>query len=219
MSNRHENFEKNKDVGGLFLFSLGVGTVCSLHFSYSYSSSLCYSVVVSMGVLWTMARSILYFEVHGTYLSHLQYGLITWSSTFKTYLKKVSILQNKAVKIVGGGNYCDRATPFYSKLRILKLVDMVFLEKAIFMFKFKMKMLPDQFSYYFMKTCQVYQKFTRASNHNNYFIPHSKSSETQRSIKYQGPLVWNSLDTSLKNCKTSNYFKAELKKLLLNKYT
>ena len=40
MFNGHENFEKNKDVGGLFLFSLGVGTVCSLHFSYFYSSSL-----------------------------------------------------------------------------------------------------------------------------------------------------------------------------------
>ena len=38
-------------------------------------------------------------------------------------------------------------------------------------------------------------------------------------IKYQGPLVWNSLDTSLKTCKTLNYFKAKLKKLLLNKYT
>ena len=34
--------------------------------------------------------------------SHLLYGLITWSSTFKTYLKKLSTLQNKAVKIVGG---------------------------------------------------------------------------------------------------------------------
>ena len=68
MFNGHENFEKNKDVGGFLLFSLGVGTVCSLRFSYSYSSSLCCSVVVSMGVPWTMARSILYFEVLGTYL-------------------------------------------------------------------------------------------------------------------------------------------------------
>ena len=58
--------------------------------------------------------------------SHLQYGLITWSSTFKNYFKKSSTLQNKAVEIVGSGNYCNRATPFYSKLRILKLVDMVF---------------------------------------------------------------------------------------------
>ena len=82
-----------------------------------------------------------------------------------------------------------------------------------------MKMLPDQLSNYFMKTCQDYQKFTRASNHNNYFIPNFKSSKTQRSIKYQGPLVWNSLDTSLETCKTLNYFKAKFKKLLLNKYT
>ena len=67
---------------------------------------------------------------------HLQYGLITWSLTFKTYLKTASIIQNKAVKIVGCGNYCDRATPFYAKLSILKLVDMVFLAKALFMFMF-----------------------------------------------------------------------------------
>ena len=79
----------------------------------------------------------------------MQYGLITWSTTFKSNLKKLSTLQNKAVKIVGGGKYYDRATQFYAKLRILKLVDMVFLEKALFVFKFEMKMLPDQFSNYF----------------------------------------------------------------------
>ena len=48
--------------------------------------------------------------------SHSQYGLIVWSSTFKTYLKKLTTLQNKAVKIVGGGKYFDHATPYYSKL-------------------------------------------------------------------------------------------------------
>ena len=207
-------------------------TKCAKYLGVTFDNSLSFKLHIdkltkklsrSVGILAKLkpylnskALLSLYYAI---FHSHLQYGLITWSSTFKTYLKKVSILQNKAVKIVGGGNYYDRATPFYSKLRILKLVDMVFLEKALFMFKFKMKMLPDQFSNYFMKTCQVYQKFTRASNHNNYFIPHFKSSKTQRSIKYQGPLAWNSLDTSLKTCKTLNYFKAKLKKLLLNKYT
>ena len=88
----------------------------------------------------TKALLNLYYAV---FHSHLQYGLITWSSTFKSYLKKLSTLQNKAVKIVGGGKYYDRATQFYANLRILKLVDMVFFEKALFVFKFKMKMLPD----------------------------------------------------------------------------
>ena len=127
-------------------------------------------------------------------------------------------MQNKAVKIVGGCNYCDRATPFYSKLRTLKLVDMVFLEMALFMFKFKIKILPVQFSNYFMKTYQVYQKFTRASLDNNYFIIRLKTSKTQQSIKYQGPLIWNSLDASSKTCKTLTVFKTKLKKTLLNKY-
>ena len=207
-------------------------TKCAKYLGVTFDNSLSFKLHIdkltkklsrSVGILAKLkpylnskALLSLYYTI---FHSHLQCGLITWSSTFKTYLKKVSIIQNKAVKIVGGGNFCDRATPYYSKLRIFKLIDMVFLEKALFMFKFKMKMLPDQFSNYFMKTCQVYQKFTRASNHNNYFIPHSKSSKTQRSIKYQGPLVWNSFDTSLKTCKTLNNFKAKLKKLLSNKYT
>ena len=40
---------------------------------------------------------------YATFHSHLQYGLITWIPTFKTYLKKLSNLQNKAEKIVGDG--------------------------------------------------------------------------------------------------------------------
>ena len=64
---------------------------------------------------------------------NLQYGLITWSSTFKTYLKKLACtLQNKGVKIVGAVKYYDQATQFYAKLFIPKLVDMVIFEKALF---------------------------------------------------------------------------------------
>ena len=61
-----------------------------------------------------------------------------------------------------------------------------------------MKMLPVQFNNYFMKTSQVYQKFTRASFDYNYLIPRLKTSKTQRSVKYQGPLIWNFLNASLK---------------------
>ena len=47
---------------------------------------------------------------------------------YKTYLKKLATLQNKAVKIVGNGTRNDRATPYYAKLKILKLQDLVKLE-------------------------------------------------------------------------------------------
>ena len=90
---------------------------------------------------------------------HLQYGLIILSSTFKTYFKTLSILQNKPFKIVGGGKYYDRATQFYAKLSILKLLDTVFVRKALFLLKFKIKILPGQFT----EASQIYEKFARAS--------------------------------------------------------
>ena len=64
--------------------------------------------------------------------SHLLYGLVVWGSTFPSYLKKLNSIQNKAVKLIGGGNYLDRVTPYYSKLNILKLPDLYKLETVKF---------------------------------------------------------------------------------------
>ena len=63
---------------------------------------------------------------------YLIYGLGAWGSTFPSYIEKLNILQNKAVKLIGGGNYLDRATPYHSKLNILKLPDLYKLEIAKF---------------------------------------------------------------------------------------
>ena len=95
---------------------------------------------------------------------------------------------------------------------------MVFFEKALFVFRFKMKMLPEKFSNCLTEVSQVYEKFTRASHQNNYFISLLNMSRAQRSIKYQGPLIWSALDADLKTCKTLQSFKAKLKNLLLQKY-
>ena len=44
---------------------------------------------------------------------HLLYGLVVWGSTFPTYMSKLESLQNKAVKIIGGGTTRESPTPFY----------------------------------------------------------------------------------------------------------
>ena len=58
---------------------------------------------------------------------YLIYSLVAWGSTFPSYIEKLNILQNKAVKLIGGGNYLHRATPYYSKLNILKLPDLQYI--------------------------------------------------------------------------------------------
>jgi len=45
-------------------------------------------------------------------------------------IKKICFLQDKAIRIIGGGSYRDHATLFYYKLKILKLPDLYKLETA-----------------------------------------------------------------------------------------
>jgi len=59
---------------------------------------------------------------------HLLYGLSIWDSTYPCYLKKLSILQNKAIKLISGGTPRDPATPYNSNLKILTLKDLFKIE-------------------------------------------------------------------------------------------
>ena len=92
-------------------------------------------------------------------------------------------------------------------------------EKALFVFKFKMKTLPAQFRKYFSEVSSVHERSTRASTQNNYFILFLKKSKLQNSIRYQGPRIWNSLDSTIKNSKSIKSFKSNLKRTLLEKYS
>ena len=76
--------------------------------------------------------------------SQLIYGLIIWGSTYFSYLKKLAVLQNRAILQVGlgGGNRYQRVTPFFVFLHELKLVDLFRLETAKFMLKFIHNKLP-----------------------------------------------------------------------------
>ena len=46
---------------------------------------------------------------YGIFHSNLHYGLNTWGSTYKSYLQELCVLQNKTLKILGGGKYYERA--------------------------------------------------------------------------------------------------------------
>ena len=163
----------------------------------------------------TSALCTLYYAL---FQCHIQYGIITWSSTYKTYLKKLATLQNKAVKIVGNGTWNDRANPYYAKLKILKLQDLVKPETAAFVYNYKSGQLPPTFQNYFTALNNIHVKPTRATSSHNFFVSFFKTLKLQRSIKYLGPKIWNSLDHEIKNSKSLKTFKSRLKYSLLESY-
>ena len=73
---------------------------------------------------------------------HLLYGITVWGNAFNKHLKRLAILQNKAVKLISGAQWHDHVTPSYLKLQIRKLNDLYLYEVAKLMLKHTRKKLP-----------------------------------------------------------------------------
>ena len=65
-------------------------------------------------------------------------------NTYETHLKTLKSLQNKAVKVIAGGQYLDDSTAYYKQLNILKIEDLYTLEVAKLMHKFSRKKTTPQ---------------------------------------------------------------------------
>ena len=86
---------------------------------------------------------------------YLLYGLPIWGSTYNTYQARLGALQNRAVKLIGGGNFRDSPNLFYSKLNILKLPDLFKHETAKLVCRFFHDDLPTTLTELFVKNSNV----------------------------------------------------------------
>ena len=149
--------------------------------------------------------------------SHLLYGLPVWASTCKTYLSKIKVLQNKAISIISEIPHKERVSPYYYKLQILKLDDLYQFELAKIMHQYTHNKLPIRFCNYFTYSCNSYSYSTRNSSKDHLLLPRFTTTRTQKSIKYKGAKLWNSLPETLRHM-SYRRFKSTYKSLLLEKY-
>ena len=152
---------------------------------------------------------------------HLFYGLVIWGSTYPTYLMIISTLQNKGVKLIGGGAFQYRATPFYYKLNIPKLTDLYKIEVSKLMCNIvhRPRHLSNNFTKYFEKACKISQRSTRSTIQENdlLYIPRFRSNRLQNSIRYQGVQIWNSIPHSIRLLPPI-FFKVKLKNFFVESY-
>jgi len=66
-----------------------------------------------------------------------------WENTYEIYLKKLVTLQNKAIKLIGGANRRDNASPYYKKVLILKPNEIYNYEVAKLMYLSTRNQLPN----------------------------------------------------------------------------
>ena len=97
-------------------------------------------------------RSLYYAMIH----PYLLYGITIWGNTYETHLKRLKSLQNKAVKVIAGGQYLIDLTAYYKQLNILKIENLYTLEGAKLMHKFFRNKLPNRFSCFYSNKCDTH---------------------------------------------------------------
>ena len=114
-------------------------------------------------------------------------------------------------------NFNEHSNPLFSKLKILKLPDLVFLHTALFMYDFHSGNLPVSFSNFFLQVNQKHSYNTRLSSKSSYCLPKVRTNFGKFNIRYAGAKCWNSVSESFKKLRKDK-FKEKLNDDFLRSY-
>ena len=162
-------------------------------------------------------KEILLQLYHALIYPHLLYAIPIWGSTYKSYLHKISILQNKAVKIVTQTKWNSSANSSYINLKVLKLNKLYLYEVGKIMCNLYHKQHPYNLNQYFSKSNVRHSRPTRCSSSLMFTIPLMKTTKLQQSFLYQGVKTWNSIPHNIKNSSFSK-FKSDSKQFFLTTF-
>ena len=96
---------------------------------------------LSSGILSLMIFSLdpLYYSLVYPFLT---YGLVVWGNAYATTIKPIVTLQKQALGIFTFSKQDAQSNPIFSQLRLIKFMDLVTMQTAIFMFQYYHNMLP-----------------------------------------------------------------------------
>ena len=153
--------------------------------------------------------------------SHIMYCICTWCNGNKTLLSNIQRSANKFIRMIF---QLDQRASVKSEMQennILSIDQLMQHETACFMFKYITKALPNAFSNIFHENLiQTNQLDTnnrtsyRTRSNSMFFPTFCRINTTKQSLKYKGPLVWSKVPVHIKEIKSYNSFRKELKQSL-----
>ena len=148
---------------------------------------------------------------------YINYGIEVWFSSYLNNTNKISVLQKKSIRAINNLPYNDHTNDYFLNMNLLKLKDLFNHKIALIMFKtLNFSENPDLLEA-LTKFSDVHTHFTR--NLSTFRVPKFNKKQSKFCIENQGVTVWNSLPLDLKNIKSLNKFKKQLKLYYLSKYS
>ena len=123
-------------------------------------------------------------------------------------------MHKRIIRIISSSHYLAHTELLFKQLRFLNIFDINTFQISSFIFDFFNNNLPQCFSNFFKENPRFHSHRTRSSH--NVHIPYVQSTLAKQSLRYFGPVVWNSLPHHLRMTSSKTHFKQLLKQYFLD---
>ena len=178
----------------------------------THAKELALKVSKSLGVLnrvkHVLSDSVLtslYFTMIQPYLT---YCSIIWGGANKSTLKKLTVMQKRALRLITHSPYRTSCNPLFIRTRILKLPDIHTMQILLFVYKVKNNLLPSSSSQHLIPYVKTYHYELRKVPVFQIFSFHTEI--RKKYIAIAGPKLWNLLPAHLINSDSFLIFKNRL---------
>ena len=144
-------------------------------------------------------------------LPYLSYCTLIWGDKNNSFTESLFILQKKLIRTCTYSLWLEHTTPLFLALNKLKIRDIYTYQLAIHMYRFYHDLLPPDLPNVTFTTQSEIHNYNTRQVLNLHIVP-SNTQLAKNTIKTQGPLIWNTLNTHIKNSASLGQFKKSLKK-------
>ena len=164
---------------------------------------------VPLPILFTMYNAFI--------LPHIMYCNSVWATAYPSKLLKLYRLQKRALRICANADFLAPSKPLFYKFNALNVYDINKVKICLIMHRYFPDTLPEYLKEMFSLNLNVHNHNTRSCQlfHTWKVTSHS----FYKSIRFTGPIMWNSLPSSLRNIQFLNSCKHKYKLYLLSQYT
>jgi len=135
-----------------------------------------------------------------------------------TVMDSLQTQQNKLLKILCQRDSRYATVQLHNEVGILKCNDVQEMYTNVFVYKQQRGLLPSVFNQYYIQSSDVSSRCTRQNTRDHLYEPKYRTSGGQKSLKYHGTKLWNSLSEDVKSEPTLSLFKKSIMSKLLAHY-
>ena len=107
-------------------------------------------------------------------------------------------------------------SPIFNELKTLKLEDIYLFNLGKFMYQHKHNLLPSCLDCPLFTVDQIHYYNTRDSK--AFYVPTCRTNFLKFSVNYQGPTLFNTLNSDIRNSSSLSIFQAKLKLFIFSGY-